>query len=303
MKRSLATLFVTVLLLMPCGITNAWEETSHLRINYVAYPVIWNGQTIMIAARLQIPLDVSGKLPAVILMHGTSGLSYRGVYYAAALNRAGIATLEIDQWGGRNLPGGSSSRPKNLSDNLPDIAGAYRLLAERPNIDASRIGILGSSMGAIESLLMMTHRHSDALLGDQVHLKAAVAFYPVCWLFNHVPGAEFGNLVDAPVRIFVGTADDYDGGDAACQDLLHSLPPKDAMHLSIRSFPGATHEFDVFDGPREFNDPGANRRHGGTIRVRPDPQARQQARDDLVQFFTNAFNQDRVDLPRHVTPN
>jgi hypothetical protein len=28
-------------------------------------------------------------------MHGTSGLSYRGVYYPAALNRAGIATLEI----------------------------------------------------------------------------------------------------------------------------------------------------------------------------------------------------------------
>jgi dienelactone hydrolase len=128
----------------------------------------------MIAARLQIPLEANGKLPAVILMHGTSGLSYRGVYYAAALNRAGIATLEIDQWGGRNLPGGSSSRPKNLYDNLPDIVGAYRLLAARPNIDASRIGILGSSMGGIESLLMMTHRHSDALLGDQVHLKAAV---------------------------------------------------------------------------------------------------------------------------------
>jgi uncharacterized protein len=303
MKRSLATLFVTVLLFLPCGITNAWEETPRLRINYVAYPVIWNGQTIMIAARLQIPLEANGKLPAVILMHGTSGLSYRGVYYAAALNRAGIATLAIDQWGGRNLPGGSSSRPKNLYDNLPDIAGAYRLLAARPNIDASRIGILGSSMGGIESLLMMTHRHSDALLGDQVHLKAAVAFYPVCWLFNHASGAEFGNLVDAPVRIFVGTADDYDGGDAACQELLHSLPPKDAMHLSIRAFPGATHEFDVFDGPRDFNDPGANRRHGGTIRVRPDPQARQQACDDLVQFFTKAFNQDRVDLPRDVTPN
>ena len=72
MKRSLATLFVTVLLFMPGGITNAWEETPPLRINYVAYPVIWNGQTIMIAARLQIPLEANGKLPAVILMHGTS---------------------------------------------------------------------------------------------------------------------------------------------------------------------------------------------------------------------------------------
>ncbi|MFM0341524.1 dienelactone hydrolase family protein [Paraburkholderia fungorum] len=114
-----------------------------------------------------------------------------------------------------------------------------------------------------------------------------------------IPGADFGNLVDAPIRIFVGTADDYDGGDAACEELLHSLPPADATHLSIRAFPGATHEFDVFDGPREFSDPGANRRHGGTIRVRPDPQAREQARDDLVQFFSTAFKQDHVDAPRN----
>lgn len=303
MKCALAALFVATLLLMPGGNTSAWEDTPPLKVNYVAYPVIWNDQTIMIAARLQIPREVSGKLPAVILMHGTSGLSYRGVYYAAALNRAGIATLEIDQWGGRNLPGGSSSRPKNLYDNLPDIAGAYHLLTTVPNIDVSRIGILGSSMGGIESLLMMTHRHSDALLGPQVHLKGAVVFYPVCWLFNHVPGADFGNLVDAPIRIFVGTSDDYDGGDAACEQLLHSLPRSDARHLSIRSFPGATHEFDVFDGPREFSDPGANRRHGGIIHVRPDEQAREQARDDLVQFFSTAFKQDHVDAPRDAPPN
>ena len=65
---------------------------------------------------------------------------------AAALNRAGIATLEIDQWGGRGLPGGASSRPRNLTDNLPDVAGAYRLLAARSDINADSIGLMGSSM-------------------------------------------------------------------------------------------------------------------------------------------------------------
>ncbi|MGF6917980.1 dienelactone hydrolase family protein [Paraburkholderia sp. 40] len=291
MRTLLRTLFGAIVLLGHLSTGHAWEDTPPLRINYLAYPVDWNGKPIMIGARLQVPVNVSGKLPAVILMHGTSGLSYRGVYYAAALNRAGIATLEIDQWGGRGLPGGASSRPKALGDNLPDIVGAYRLLEGRPAIDASRIGIMGSSMGGIESLLMMTHRHSDALLGKDIHLKAAVAFYPVCWLYNHVPGADFGDLVDAPIRIFVGTADDYDGGAAACQALLHSLAPADAAHVSLRAFPGATHEFDVFDGRREFNDPGANRRKGGVIHVQPDPEARQQARDDLVQFFTTAFKQ------------
>ena len=121
-------------------------------------------------------LEPSGaKLPAVILLHGTGGVRYGGVYYAAALNRAGIATLEIDQWGGRGLPGGPSSRPRNLTDNLSDMAGAYGLLAARSEIDADRIGVFGSSMSGIEALLMMTRRNRDAVLGVGKHLTAAAA--------------------------------------------------------------------------------------------------------------------------------
>jgi dienelactone hydrolase len=285
----LARIALLLALLPPAAY--AWEETPHLRVNYLAYPVEWNGKTVMIGSRFQVPLGVTGKLPAVILMHGTSGVSYRGVYYAAALNRAGIATLEVDQWGGRGLTGVASSRPKGPGDMLPDIAGAYRLLSERPEVDASRIGLMGSSMGAGETMLMMTHRNSDALLGPDIHFKAAVVFYPICWRYNHVPGAEFADLVDAPIKIFVGNADDYDGGEAACETLLRELAPADAAHLSLRGFAGATHEFDVFDGPREFNDPGANRRQGGIVHVRSDPQAREQARDDLTQFFAAALKQ------------
>jgi dienelactone hydrolase len=86
-------------LLLPVAVpvVDASEETPRLRINYLAYPVDWNGKTIMIGARLQVPLNTTGKVPAVIMLHGTSGVRYSGVYYAAALNRAGIPTLEIDQ--------------------------------------------------------------------------------------------------------------------------------------------------------------------------------------------------------------
>ena len=191
----------------------------------------------MIGARLQLPAGAKGKMPAVIMMHGTGGIRYSGVYYAAALNGAGVVTLEVDQWGGRGLPGGASSRPKNLGDNLPDIAGASHLLTARPDIDASRIGILGESMGGIETLLMMTRHNSDAILGPGVHFQAAVALYPICWLYNHVPGADFADLVDAPVRIMVGSADDYDGGGDACKQLLSELSPVDAAHVSLRIFP------------------------------------------------------------------
>jgi uncharacterized protein len=267
----------------------AWENTPSLDIYQVAFPVEWNGKAIMLGARLQLPADTKGRMPAVIMMHGTGGIRYSGVYYAAALNGAGIATLEVDQWGGRGLPGGASSRPRHLGDNLPDIAGAYRLLAERGDIDPARIGLFGESMGGIETLLMMTRHNSDAILGEGMRFKAAMALYPICWLYNHVPGADFADLVDAPVRIMVGDADDYDGGGDACRQLLSELAPSDAAHVSLRVFPSATHIFDSFAGAYQFDDPGANRRQGGVIHVRPDPEARQQARDDLVAFFTSAL--------------
>jgi len=151
------------------------EETLRLRIDYLAYPVDWNGKSILIAGRFQAPLNVSGKIPAVILLHDTAGVKNNGTYFATALNRAGIATFEIDQWGGRGLAGGASSRPQHPGDNLPDVAGAYRLLIARPEIDPARIGLLGFSLGGIQTMLMMTRRNSDAILGSGNHFKVAVA--------------------------------------------------------------------------------------------------------------------------------
>jgi fermentation-respiration switch protein FrsA (DUF1100 family) len=49
----------------------------------------------MIGARLQLPAGTKDKTPAVIMMHGTGGIKYSGVY-ATALNGAGIVTLEVD---------------------------------------------------------------------------------------------------------------------------------------------------------------------------------------------------------------
>lgn len=57
----------------------------------------------------------------------------------------------------------------------------------------------------------------------------------------------------------------------------------------MRVFPGATHIFDTFTEPYEFYDPRSNRRKGGIVHVMPDPEARRQARDDMVAFFRGAL--------------
>jgi len=59
----------------------------------------------------------------------------------------------------------------------------------------------------------------------------------------------------------------------------------------LKVLAGATHIFDSLEGSYEFPDPASHRRKGGTVRVRANPAAREEARDDLVRFFTAALGQ------------
>ena len=291
MQHLFRVLASIILVLAHVSTVRASDEPLRLRIQYLGYPVDWNGKSIVIGGRFQAPLNVTGKVPAVIILHDTAGVKNNGTYYATALNRAGFATFEIDQWGGRGLPGEASSRPQHPGDYLPDVAGAYRLLVGRPEIDPARIGLLGFSLGGIQTMLMMTRRNSDEILGSGNQFNAAVALYPICWLYNHVPDADFAGLVDAKIRILVGSEDDYDDGPGACEDLVRQLAPSDSRHVSLKVLAGATHIFDSLEGSYEFPDAASHRRKGGTVHVRANPAARDEARDDLVRFFTGALEE------------
>src|SRR3954469_15727432 len=109
-----------------------------LRNSYVAFPAG--------------PLTVAGKLnttageapgPAVVICHGSDGVDGRGEFHAAALNAAGISTLEIDMWAARGTARGAAARPRSPADTLPDAFAARAFLASQPEIDPGRIGIMG----------------------------------------------------------------------------------------------------------------------------------------------------------------
>ena len=77
---------------------------------------------------------------------------------------------------------------------------------------------------------------------------------------------------------------------------MHGLSPTDAPRLSLRVFPHATHIFDDFVSLFEYPDPAANRRQSGTIHVHPNPEAREQARDDLVRFFAEKLKENSLSV-------
>lgn len=268
------------------------EPSVEPTIRYLSFPSSERGKSIVVSGRLQMPAVRAPSMPAVIIMHGTGGVSPRGVYYANALNQAGIVTFEIDQWGARGLAGGAESRPKTVPETLPDVFGALDLLAATPGVDPNRIGIMGFSWGGVVSMLVSTQRYQDQFgRPGGPKIAAAMPFYPVCWVYGHVPGYELNTMRPIPLRIVAAGADDYDDGAAPCQALVEKGLPSDSRpHASLKVYPGVGHAFDGFASLFRHDDPYGHRGKGGSVAIGPPAsEARAAARADAVRFFTQAL--------------
>src|SRR5579864_9513127 len=61
------------------------------------------GQPATIAGELRIPKPGTDRLPAVILVHGSGGVSFNSGMWAGELNKAGFATFVTDSFTGRGI--------------------------------------------------------------------------------------------------------------------------------------------------------------------------------------------------------
>ena len=158
-------------------------------------------------ARHATRVGIDHRVPAVVIVHGSDGVDSRGSLYAADLNDAGIATLEIDMWAARGIRG-PEGRPKGVPETLPDAYGAFKLLAAHPAIDPDRIGIMGFSWGGVVSMLTASRIYTERYLGKGARFAAHAPNYPVCSVYNRVPGYEMKELTGAPILLQTGTLDD-----------------------------------------------------------------------------------------------
>ncbi|WP_304177570.1 dienelactone hydrolase family protein [Phenylobacterium aquaticum] len=257
-----------------------------LRTAYVAFATKAE-PALTVAGKLAIP-SAETKVPAVILCHGSDGVDGRGEFYRPALNAAGIATLEIDMWAARGSARGAAARPRSPIETLPDAFAAKRFLAEQPEIDAARIGIMGFSWGAVVTLLSATPG-ALARFGDgQGAFKAHMANYPVVWAYETVPGLSLAELTGAPILIQCGDADTYDDPDGLDQ-LMARLPEASRNVIRGVTYPGAGHGFDRDLPAQTINDPFAHKGKGGPVVMEFNPGAATASRDACVTFFSETL--------------
>jgi dienelactone hydrolase len=117
------------------------------------------------------PAEVNGKLPAVIVLHGTGGSKDGMVPFMKELAKRGIIGVAIDaRYHGARATGGKGAYNEAIArawktkpgepmehpfyyDTCWDIWRAVDYLETRTDVNAKKLGIIGFSMGGIETWL------------------------------------------------------------------------------------------------------------------------------------------------------
>ncbi|MCB0414372.1 MAG: dienelactone hydrolase family protein [Bdellovibrionales bacterium] len=244
-----------------------------ISIEFIEYkvPDLLNpGQYLTIKGKLKLPKKNckkrdcrNKKFPAVVILHGSAGIDFRGEFYAQALNQSDVATLEIDMWAPRG-----GARPQLPILTFPDAFGALAYLTFHvPSIDSQKIGVLGFSWGGVMSLAFADIAYTNQF-GQGLKFAAHVANYPVCYAFNNttVPslpspfdrGTQLLHLTGSPVLIQVGSEDDYDNGVENCVSLKQTLSGSDQQLVRVKGYEGAYHAWDRLLPEEIIFDPFAN---------------------------------------------
>jgi dienelactone hydrolase len=201
-----------------------------------------DGVPVTLAGELRIPRPGTDRLPAVILLHGSGGVSGgREAEWARELNGMGVATLMLDAFTGRRIV--STGADQAQLGRLAMIVDAYRaldLLSRHPRVDPARIAVMGFSRGGVATLYASLKRFQRMHGPAGVEFAAYVPFYASCG----ITFVDDGDVVDRPIRLFHGAADDY-VPVGPCQGYVARLRAA-GKDVQLTEYPGAHH---VFDNP------------------------------------------------------
>jgi dienelactone hydrolase len=215
-------------------------QTSFVTRTFLKDPPVIIGGTLTLPSVTSFQKD--GRFPAVILMHGSGGISQEREHaWAERLNNWGIAAFVVDSFTGRGI------KPPNYADKnflhvVAHVLDAYlslQLLATHPKIDGTRVAVMGFSKGGQTSLDAIFEPFRIAALGPaSPHRFAAyVPFYPYC-NFRHVSKV----LADAPMLMLLAGRDEMTE-PKPCQNAGAWLRER-GVPVKVVLYPGAHHGFD-----------------------------------------------------------
>jgi dienelactone hydrolase len=196
------------------------------------------GRQHVITGDLERPDGTATRAPAVVLMHGGSGVLDYQLVWARELRSVGFATLVVDSFSGRGLARiAHDQEALNVASRVIDAYRALGALASHPKIDRSRIAFMGFSHGATAGLYASRQRFQNAWAPRDAEFALWILFYPYC------NTRLVGELeVSRPLRIFHGAADDWTP-IGPCRDYVERLRAA-GRDATLTEYALARHGFD-----------------------------------------------------------
>jgi dienelactone hydrolase len=215
---------------------------------------------VTVAGELRVAQG-TGKLPVVVLMHGSSGVGANIEPWVQVLNANGISTFTIDGFTGRGLT--TVGADQSLLGRLNLIVDIYRaavILAKHPRVDAERMALMGFSRGGQAALYASLDRFHKLWNPSGATFKSYIPFYPDC----STTYANDTDVASTPIRIFHGTPDDYNPV-ASCKAYAERLVAA-KRDITITEYPNAQHGFDSPLAPPRLVSTGSQTVRGCAIK-------------------------------------
>jgi dienelactone hydrolase len=271
-------LAATAAVLMLCTTASAQERVSFPSLDGAGNaPVVLTGY--FFAASIS-------PAPAIAMFHGCGGaydkggaLTTRMRDYATLFNGLGMHVLVVDSLTARYekelCTQRVGKRRVTQANRRLDALGAVAYLAERQDVDAKRIGLIGWSNGGSTVLAATNLRHRD--VASAMNKPAfAIAFYPGC-----EEDLKRGYEPVAPLLMLVGQADDWTPAGPCRALAREAADPKP----EIEGYAGAYHGFDSDVPVRLRKDVQNGSNPGQGVHVGGNGAAWRLSRDRMLKFL------------------
>ena len=198
-----------------------------------------NGKPVTVAGEFRVAQG-DGRLPVVVLMHGSSGVGATTEAWVHQFNAMGISTFVIDGFSGRGLTAvGPNQALLGRLNLILDIYRSLDILAKHPRVDPDRIVLMGFSRGGQAALYASLDRFNKLWNKSGVQFAAYIPFYPDC----STSYATDTDVAARPIRIFHGMPDDYNPV-ASCKAYVARLQAA-RRDVALTEYPDSQHGFDA----------------------------------------------------------
>lgn len=287
MKFELAR-FVLALSLLAASPADPYAQETEKVVEYQYKTVA--GRTAELEAVLRLPSSAPNRRAVVILHDGGGWSAGRTKQYADLFTANGYVTLEPRIY---RSPGGWDGY-----NDLSKVFASLKMLAKRADVDPAGIYVMGQSAGAMLTILAATQWADRTMNDSGTRFKAHASFYPVCWIFaeaakgnptrtfREFPKDAFQAWSGAPVKLFIGTRDDYEDGDSnACADFVAQVANQAQRKVfSILKYENATHGWD-HGNTYSFHAPSACKGRGCTNTNESNPEITKRGYQDVLEFL------------------